>query len=66
MNAIAPPRPFGMRPVGKRVTFRRRLLREFLDIVDLESEMGQVGTDHDRAAFVELADLNFFLAARAP
>ncbi len=31
--------------------------------VDLESEMGQIGTDHDRTALIELTDLDFLLAS---
>src|ERR1700730_18125619 len=51
-----------VRAVRERITFRGRSASEFIQIIDLESQMRQIGTDHDRPAFVELADLNFLLA----
>ena len=53
----------GMRPIGERIAFGRRLLGEFLDVIDLEGEMGQVRSDDNWAAFVKFAELDFFIAA---
>src|SRR5947207_364505 len=52
-----------MRPVGKRITFFRRLAGKLLDVVDLESQMREVGTDDDGTALIELTDFDLFLAA---
>ncbi len=51
-----------MRTVGERVALGGGLFGELLDVIDFEGEVGEVGPDHDRAAFVEFAELDFLLA----
>ena len=53
-----------VRPIRKRITFRFRVFGELLQVVDLEREMGQIGSDDHRTAFVEFADLDLLLASR--
>src|SRR6185369_1419657 len=53
-----------MRTIGERIALGRGLFRELLDVVDFEGEMSQIRTDHDRAARVVFAKLNFFFASR--
>src|SRR3954471_4101155 len=52
-----------MGTIRKRIALFRCFPREGLEVVDLEREMGQVRSNDDRAALVELADLDFFLAS---
>jgi hypothetical protein len=44
------------------MTFRRRFFRELIQVVHLKREMGEVGSNHNRPAFVEFANLNFLVA----
>src|SRR5215213_6599434 len=48
--------------VRKRMAFCRSVLGKLIQIVDLKSEVRQIGTDDNRAAPVELAYLNFLIA----
>ena len=52
-----------MRTIRERITFGCRFTRERFKVVHLESEMGQVRPHHYGAALVELADLDFLIAA---
>ena len=51
-----------MRTVAQGISLRRSLRGEFLDIIDLEGEVGQIRTHDHRAAFIELAQLDFLVA----
>ena len=51
-----------MRSVAEWVALGCGLLGKALKIRDLESQMGQIGPYHNRAAGVVLADLDFFVA----
>ena len=51
-----------MRSVGERVTFCRRLFRELFEVVHFKGEMGEIGADHYRPAFVKFANLDFLVA----
>ena len=53
-----------MRAIGERITFGRSLFCEFCQIVHLERKMGKIGSNHNRAAFVVLAKLDFLFASR--
>lgn len=53
-----------MGTIRERITFGFRFTRERFKVVHFESEMGQVRPHHYRAALVELADLDFLIAAR--
>ena len=45
------------------MAFCRRVFGELIEVVDLKSEVRQIGTDYNRAAPVEFAYLNFLIAA---
>src|ERR1700676_2152640 len=53
-----------MRTVRERIAFRGRFPRECIEIVPFEGQMRQVGANNDRAALIELTDLNLLLALR--
>jgi len=53
-----------MGTVGKGVAFCGRVAREFFEVVDLKGQMRQVRANHDRAARIEFAKLNLFVALR--
>jgi hypothetical protein len=53
----------GMRSVRKGVTLCGGLPRELFDIVDLESQVGEIWADDNRTTLIEFADFDFFLAA---
>ena len=52
-----------VRPVRKRISPGFGPLCEFLEIIDLKGEVGQIRSDQDWAAGVIFADLNFLLAS---
>src|SRR6266508_5189386 len=49
--------------VRQRMAFCRGVFGELVQIVDFKCEMRQIGADHNRAAPVEFAYLNFLIAA---
>ena len=51
-----------MRPVGKRISLGRSLFCEFIQIIHLKREVGQIWPNHDWAALIILAKLDLFLA----
>ena len=52
-----------MGAVAEGVTKSGRVRGEGLDVIDLESEVGEIGADLDGAALVKLANLDQLLAA---
>src|SRR5215471_17445974 len=50
--------------VRQWITFCRSVLGELVQVVDLKCEVRKIGADDNRAASVEFADLNLFIAAR--
>ena len=53
-----------MRTIGERVALLGGLPGELLDVVDFESQMGQIRTDYHGTAVIELTDFNFLFAPR--
>src|SRR5437899_6463835 len=51
-----------MRPIGQRITFCFRFLRELFQIVHFKCEVRQVGADHYRTALVKFTNLNLPIA----
>src|SRR5262245_58391216 len=49
--------------VGQWMAFCRSVFGEFVQVVDLKSQVRKVRTDNNRAAPVEFAYLNFLIAA---
>ncbi len=52
--------------IGEGVAHRGGMLRKGFEVIHLKCEVGQVRPDHYRAAGVVLANLDQFLALRAP
>ena len=53
-----------MRPITERVAEGGGVFGEGLHVLNLEGEMGEVGTDLNGAAFIEFANLDLLLTAR--
>ena len=49
--------------IGQWVAFLCRLASKLLKVINFESQVSKIGTNYNRAAWVEFADLNFFFAA---
>jgi hypothetical protein len=49
--------------VGKGISFRGRMLRKCLNVVDLKCEMSDVRADVDRTAAIEFTNLDLFIAS---